>query len=276
MGINSIRKNLNKDTIISEIKLALGADIEKRRVCLVVEGEDDIKMLRKFCGTDIIIYESFSGKKGLEEIIASSVIDDYRVIGIRDRDYCSCEGNERIFFYDKCCMEMMILSFDETFQSIYSEFYNGRLNPTQLKALIFEQLHKVSRVRKYNEEKGLDINFRGLRYNTIINKEYKLEADIFIKKLKQLNPKKDICFLNELVKSEKGKKSDYLEITNGHDFISFFKALCDKEYSSGNAADKEISSSLRTSFNKSCFFSTNLYRRTNQYCIDHTLDLWES
>ena len=43
MGINSIKTNLTKDSIISDIKLLLGADINKENVYVVVEGEDDIK-----------------------------------------------------------------------------------------------------------------------------------------------------------------------------------------------------------------------------------------
>lgn len=278
MGINSIRKNLNKDTIISEIKLSLGADIEKKRICLVVEGRDDIKFLRKFCGDNIIIYESFSGKRGVEEIIASTVIDDYRVIGIRDRDYSNCKRSNRIFFYDKCCLEMMILSFDETFQSICCEFYDGELSSIQLKMLIFDQLYKVSRLREYNEKKSLGINFNGLAYSAMIDDKYKLDKAIFLKELLKKNPHKDESLLwifEEIEKSKKREQVDCLELTNGHDFVAYFKILCDKERSSGNASDREIASSLRASFNKDFFILTDLYQSIDRYCTNYNLNSWE-
>ena len=46
MGTNSIKANLTKDSIISDIKLLLGADINKENIYVVVEGDDDIKFLR--------------------------------------------------------------------------------------------------------------------------------------------------------------------------------------------------------------------------------------
>ena len=66
MGTNSIKTCLNKDSIISDIKLLLGADINKENVYVVVEGEDDTKFLRRYLNSNVMIYESFSGKSYLQ------------------------------------------------------------------------------------------------------------------------------------------------------------------------------------------------------------------
>ena len=104
MATNSIRTNLSKDTTISEIKLLLSADREKIKKIVVVEGEDDIIFLSRFFNKDVILFESFSGKQGVEEIINTREICDFRVIGIRDKDYCNGHSNKRRFFYDRCCL----------------------------------------------------------------------------------------------------------------------------------------------------------------------------
>lgn len=49
MDSNSIRDNLSKEDIISDILLCLGADIHRENIYLLVEGEDDIKLLFDFC-----------------------------------------------------------------------------------------------------------------------------------------------------------------------------------------------------------------------------------
>lgn len=103
MGTNSIKTNLTKDSIISDIKLLLGADINKENVYVVVEGDDDIKFLRRYLNSNVIIYESFSGKNGVEEIVNSKNISNSRVIGIRDKDYYNNLKSKKIFFYDRCC-----------------------------------------------------------------------------------------------------------------------------------------------------------------------------
>lgn len=98
MGTNSIKANLTKDSIISDIKLLLGADINKENIYVVVEGDDDIKFLRKYLNSNVTIYESFSGKNGVEKIVNSKIIFSSRVIGIRDKDYCNDVKNKKIFF----------------------------------------------------------------------------------------------------------------------------------------------------------------------------------
>ena len=68
MGTNSIKSNLTKETIISEIKLLSGTKNNEDKVYIIVEGEDDIKFFKKFLKANVIIYESFSGKKGVEAL----------------------------------------------------------------------------------------------------------------------------------------------------------------------------------------------------------------
>ena len=56
MGTNSIKANLTKDSIISDIKLLLGADINKENIYVVVEGDDDIKFLRRYLNSNVTIF----------------------------------------------------------------------------------------------------------------------------------------------------------------------------------------------------------------------------
>ncbi|MDU4448255.1 MAG: hypothetical protein E7I76_09760 [Anaerococcus vaginalis] len=196
MGTNSIKTCLNKDSIISDIKLLLGADINKENVYVVVEGEDDTKFLRRYLNSNVMIYESFSGKNGVEEIVQSKVICSSRVIGIRDKDYCNNVKSKKIFFYDRCCLEMMITEFDKAFNGIYYEFYNGKMEPHKLKEHILTELFKVSQVRKYNEENKIGINFKGLSFQSIIDGKSKINQGKFIEQLKKLNSGKSINFIN--------------------------------------------------------------------------------
>ena len=66
---NSIRENLDKGDIISEISLTIDYPNGKDIKCVVVEGIDDIRALRKFFLSDVLLFESFSGKDGLCEIV---------------------------------------------------------------------------------------------------------------------------------------------------------------------------------------------------------------
>lgn len=56
MGNNSIRDNLTKDYMISDLRLSLSDDIYKEKVYIVVEGEDDIKFIKSFVNKTILFY----------------------------------------------------------------------------------------------------------------------------------------------------------------------------------------------------------------------------
>lgn len=273
MGTNSIKTNLTKSSTISHIKLLLGADINKENVYIVVEGEDDIKFLRRYLNSNVIIYESFSGKNGVEEIVQSKNICSSRVIGIRDKDYCSDDKSKKIFFYDRCCLEMMITEFDKAFNGIYYEFYNGEMEPYKLKEHILTELFKVSQVRKYNEENKIGINFKGLSFQSIIDDKFKMDEGKFVEQLKKLNSEKNINFINNIDESLYQNIDNMLDITNGHDFILLFKVICDKSCSKNSANEKHISSVLRGSFSEEFLQETALYRSISDY-FDNKVKVW--
>jgi hypothetical protein len=264
---------LTKDSIISDIKLLLGADINKENVYVVVEGDDDIKFLRRYLNSNVTIYESFSGKNGVEEIVNSAIIFNSRVIGIRDKDYCNDFKNKKIFFYDRCCLEMMIAEVDEAFNGIYYEFYNGEMEPHKLKEHILNELFTVSQLRKYNEENKMEINFKGISFQSMIDDESKINEDKFIEQIKKLNSGKPINFIDIINKSSYQNTDNMLDITNGHDFILLFKAFCDKRCRGNSANEKQISSVLRGSFSEEFLKETTLYENISNY-FDDKFKIW--
>uniref|UniRef100_UPI004056AB40 DUF4435 domain-containing protein n=1 Tax=Agathobacter sp. TaxID=2021311 RepID=UPI004056AB40 len=153
MGNNSIRSNLTKDYIISDLRLSLSDDIYREKVFVVVEGEDDIKFLKSYLNNETtVLYESYDGKNGVSEIVKNFFSTDKRVIGIRDRDYLIYEESPKIFFYDNCCLEMMIVENEEVFNSIYNEFYKGEMQPMELLNKMLTELKILSIIRMYNEK----------------------------------------------------------------------------------------------------------------------------
>lgn len=263
MATNYIKKYLSKDTAISEIKLLLGADIEKIKIIVVVEGEDDTSFLSKFFREHVILVESYSGKQGVEDIINTQEIYDNRVIGVRDKDYCDRPSNERIFFYDRCCLEMMIIENAESFISICSEYYKGELRADKLKEHILKELYKLSMLRKYNEENNKSINFKGLSFQNFIDNENRLNEDNLKKCITKINADPiDFDCLSEVPRDY--SIEDFLNITNGHDFVNFFKVISDK-MNNKMPSSKQISTNLRVSYNRASFLKTDIYESINVY-----------
>lgn len=114
--MDSIRQTLKnapdhgRNDIINRIRLVMNADIERKRVFLLVEGSDDQKFVRYTLSKNVDCFESPGGKRVLYDLLKSDEIASERVIAIRDRDYSTPEDYpDRMFAYDHCALELMIL-----------------------------------------------------------------------------------------------------------------------------------------------------------------------
>lgn len=279
MENNSITSNMGSDSIISSIKLLLGENDTCKNGIIVVEGDDDCKFLKKFKNENTVIYESFAGKEGVLSIIEHPVIQNCKVVGIRDRDYIEENIHDRIFFYDFSCLEMMILKSDNSHKSICCEHYNGSIPRNDLKFKILKDLEPLSILRKENEKRNIGINFKGLNingcYNNLIFNKDKLKE-----LLNSLQGKSGInvygFFENE--ETEDRDLYDYLKITNGHDFIASFHHHCtlDSNRKGKGVGIDAISSAYRMSYNLNDFKETELFNNIKKYSEDNNLNIFIS
>lgn len=220
---NSIKDILGASDTISEIRLLLGNN--KNNVCVVVEGINDLKLFEPLLARNTTLVQSYSGKKDIISII-KYFPRNKRVIGIRDRDYSKRTESKRIFFYDYCCAEMMIISLDECFDRIYSNFYRGTsfVNGTELRLYCLQHLEKFSKMRQFNEQKGKRIRFKGISMANVYDDNLAVMNSKIISELKKRNTNiNKIQEINKIIAKcdamiPCGKLTDYFNITNGHDF----------------------------------------------------------
>lgn len=278
MGTNSIRAGICKESIISEINLLLGEDIEQRKVFLIVEGIDDINLLRKLVNKNVTILESFSGKSGIKEIIEEHFNNNNRVIGIRDRDYEVKKVHDQIFYYDFCCMEMMLVNHDEVFSNLVYEYYDSQFKLNDFRLAILKQLKFVSLLRKYNEVYGWGIKIKGISLHKLLNKRRKeipitdtikrinkISSDFF-----ELNKDKYNFLINQY--DFELSYNELLFITQGHDFLCIFSEYCKK--SKGAAiSDKNIGKTLRCNFRGTDFKTTCLYSDIHEFEKNNSLKI---
>lgn len=268
MANNSIRSNLSKEDIISDIVLSIGADITKQNVYVIVEGEDDISLLCPYLMDNVLIYESYDGKNGVEVIVSRYFYDRDNVIGIRDRDYQIQPISEKIFYYDCGCMEMMLIANNDVFDNLCFEYYRGNVKSGKLREYLLRQLGFLSVIRMFNERKNWSIKLNGISISQAWNPDkYELDNDILINKINQINNN----FINETVlsdlQSENTKEwtsEQYLLYTRGHDFFMLFSTVCNQHKKRG-VKYADIESSARCIFRWSDLIKTKLYREIVKY-----------
>lgn len=268
--MNSILDNITKEDIIAEIQLLLNSDVAHKKVVVVVEGLDDIRFISGMCfnNENVLVIQSYSGKLGAIDII-QNYINEQRVIAILDKDYCTCTEENKIFYYDYCCLEMMLISSVENFNNIFKEYiYPDRLSSEEFKEYLLKQLKCISLLRKINEEKNLGIEF----YRISINDLYK-NNKIDIKEFKKQINERNNNYLKEHKEIEQQLDNEYnqemdktqlLEITNGHDFCEML-AIVSRLHNRKGISRNIIESMLRCSYRESDFYRTKLFQDLKEY-----------
>lgn len=168
MGANSIRINLTKESTLSEIRLFRSADRELSFTHIVVEGINDIRFFQNRVSSKVILYESFSGKEGIREIVNS--FNKANVIGICDRDYDAVPPSPNIFFYDYSSLETMMLSSFSTFEKMCNTLYPHVSNVRFIYTQTFQQLRWISAFRKVSAQRNLGMKFTVFSPFKVFNK----------------------------------------------------------------------------------------------------------
>lgn len=278
MAEHSMNNVLGKiDNVFSTIKQVIrqGTDYNS---CVMVEGQDDYKFIRRFIGEDVYLITSWCGKPGIEKIIDDDVYNEPKFIGICDRDYSVATDNQRLFFYDHCCLEMMLIGCDDVFHAMCCEFYKkegcSEQKSKELKEKILNELEYVSKFRQKNEKASLAIKFQGLKFTDMIDSKGIFNRQKFLEKIREINGDDKNDAVDELileVQSDEISES-LLHITNGHDFIEYFKIICDFCSQNGEGQlgkaqynPTNYSQVMRSSFTKSMLHSTTLYNDIKEY-----------
>ena len=264
INTNSVKKELTYERIINSIRLQKSANRNKK--FLIVEGEQDKKLLKSFFHEDVNIEESYSGKVGVYKIIRRYK-DENSIIGIIDRDYKIQEKHKKIFFYDYNSMEIMIVNCDEIFENLCNEYCNKNAkNFKNLRTKIFNNLKYLSVIRKANIENNWKLSLEKLSIQNCYNENElnKSEIIIEIEKRKENQNKIDIEYIEQKYK-EKWINKDYLLFTREHDFLELFKIISNENNTKSRINIRDIESSLRVSYRMDDFMKTSLFNEIKKY-----------
>lgn len=252
--------------------MSIAADISHTKAFIVVEGIDDVNFFKNKVSENVEVIESFSGKEGVKEILFAC-LDDC-IIGICDIDYDKGYKQNRLFYYDYSCLEVMMIMNNDVFRQVMSEIYLGDLDYLSLRNKLFSDLKWFSLLRKYNFENDLTIRFDGIKMSNC----YDIKNSCFdiTKALKEIN-KTNPTLLSEdrriftLITKELDKvENDELPyITNGHDIFGYFHCLAENK----KIKSKNISQLFRCAYRNRDLYETKLYRELKKYEKDHKVNL---
>lgn len=273
MGANSIRINLTKENTLSEIRLFLSADREHKFTHTIVEGINDIRFFQNKVSNRVVLYESFSGKEGVREIVDN--FNKPNVIGICDRDYDASPPSPNIFFYDYSSLETMMLSSFNTFETMCNTLYPHIPNVRSIYDQTFRQIRWISAFRKVSAQLNLGMKFTVFSPFKVFDKLNKtVDISKMITLLKDAN--RDIFSSNpniiRVVSAEVERFTDInmdLLNANGHDALAMFHCLC-KTPKVADFNENVILITLILIYN---FQESELYDTLNQYAFVNSLQI---
>ena len=276
MGCNSIRTNISKSDVISDIRLTKAADTKEESVFLVVEGIDDIQFFQNKITDNVYLYESYSGKSGTQDIVKHFM--DNKIVGVCDKDYdreCDCDY---IFFYDYTCLEMMIISSIKTFKSTMSSLCKIEADAADIRDILLRRIKLISIFRKLNHQYSWGLRVTGLRIQNCFDESLLIIEDRLLTEIMRINIDKSSVPFEEIrtLLYKMNVELDIEEImnlTNGHDFIHCIHSWYQKrkiKKQSEISADK-ILTCLFCSYSDEEFHKTLLYRSIKSYEILNSL-----
>lgn len=260
MQNDSIRENLSKEDIVATIKLEINASVDKKVAIVLVEGQDDIDFVANILCDGVICYESFSGKHGLDELLAHDELQYGGIIAIRDKDYMNISAiPQRMFLYDGCCLETMLVESEEVTAAFYNLYYAGNSTKESYLSDIMRELAPYSILRQRNEQNKWSINFQKAGMGDLVTENGRLDIRTLFDRAKVDEAELAYC----KSQADKIKKEELREITNGHDLCLMLVAFArDKWKKLGESGIRHV---LLCSYRKSDFQKTKLYTQLKEY-----------
>lgn len=272
---NSVYLALDKATMFAELRMQLSSPNNKKKTYIILEGQDDITLLRDCFTNECYLFESYGGKTALEETV--NAFQNSNVIGVRDRDYIKFE-KPRVFCCDYCNAEMMVVSNDKAFTVLLNKITQSNDNFVELRNQLLNDLIYLSAIRKLNEEYKFELNFKKVSINYLYRSKNLSNLSYLVEYINRYSEQKINDDKRKLIEDEVTKiKENLLLYTNGHDFCELLITFLKQQYPNKNVV-KTLSIGnfhlvLYIGYSFIYFYSTDLYKKLYDYQINNNLSI---
>ena len=279
----SIPENLTKGDIIRTLRMNTRYP---RRTVVLVEGPDDKLFWTKHVNSNehtVICIKSYHGLSGLYDLLKKfpNNQDDpkykeahNRIIAIRDKDYTTLddpkEYPERVFAYDYCNLEMMLLHRSEVQEGIRQDYEIA--DPKERAEIPMKFMRLIAPFSLLRKKQALEAKYRNIEFG-----DAGVMKDCGDAKLPDIVKLFQIHNLEEEFDSFKSQTDVLLdeelwEITNGHDLYKILgKVTLNQE---GNSlGEKNFRRHVFDLYHFSYFMDTSLYTALKTYQDAHGLSI---
>lgn len=277
----SLRGNVSAIDKIIDIRLSLNSNVGSRMVWILVEGEDDCKIYRKFFDETKAKVEFVSGGKGQLTIALNTLTkESEQVIGIQDADFLHLEKLypeiKNLFYTDYHDIEITMLNFDDVICNLFSE-YRILAKKTDIWQNVLQESSRIAYIRWYNEKNKCEILFSGLKYGDklteIINGKIFVKIPMLLQELNTRSKNKSEELISNNIDNfiKINKTNNLLNLCNGHDITALLSLII-----GGQISHTEFCRHLRLSFQMIHFAKTKLYAEIYNWQNKHGYQILKS
>ena len=269
------QKDITYQDKLNELHLDLSHPNSRGLVFVLLEGETDIKLYRKLFNLNNCKVERIpGGNPKVEECVCKLLEKHELVIGIRDSDFIGLMDTSydklNIFLTDFHDIEMTIISEDECFSSVVSEFTDLKIEShPSLRDDMIQTIEQVSLLKWLNEIENLEIVFKEVSFQDLVSFEgLIINFNEYFNRLLSKSPNAKTLNKESIISKVKVLKSrnpHKFHLCNGHDFIKIFSKYLRDYGKVKGLGDEMVSSILRIKYKKEDFLKTSLYVKIKQW-----------
>ncbi len=244
---------------------------------VLVEGDSDIRLFRKFFNLNECKVECIPGGNSKVEDATEELVKIYKlIIGIRDSDFIILNKinytSTNMFLTDFHDLEMTLIADNDSFSSVIFEYTDKSIeHHNSLRDNIIHVLESVSLLKWLNEIENLEINFKDTGFQNLISFiDFKIDFEQYFNRLLSKSPDakiKDFPTILEKVESLKLINPDPLQLCNGHDFIKTISQFLRTQGNARGISEETVSSIFRINYTIDKFKETKLYSSINNWAI---------
>lgn len=261
------KKDITYQDKLNELMLDISHPNNHGQAFILVEGESDIRLFRKFFNLSKCNVECIpGGNPKLEECVEDLIKISSLVIGIRDSDFIHLAStpysNQNMFLTDYHDIEMTLISENDVFSALVFEFTEiPEVDHLSVRNKIINIIEQLSFLKWLNQLNNLELKF-GCGFQDLISFD-NLEIDFpkYFSRVLSKSPNAKITdilsILSEIQILEITNPNPF-QLCNGHDFIKTFSQFV-KERGTVKACSPDfVSSAFRMIYRNDYFSKTVL------------------
>jgi hypothetical protein len=260
---------------LNELRLDLSHPNSDGICFILLEGETDIRLFRKFFNLENCKVENIPGGNPKLETAVSDLVSIYElVIGIRDADFINIGtipySNKNMFLTDYHDIEMSLISDDDSISTIIFEFTDiPEANHNSIREKVISTIEQISLLKWLNYNENLEIVFDRTGFQDLISfANLTIDFDQYFNRLLSKSPNAkivNIATIKSKMNALKSLNKNAYHLCNGHDFIKALTQFLREQGKLKNINDDIVSSILRIKYTKEKFSSTQLYTLTKTW-----------